>query len=1028
MAATALLKFSQGPLVGADGRALKGVIGTPVMVQNSVNTDVASWQIDLVYVDPASAVVPATPYAFNDNGNTPTATFTPDVRGSYRFVLKVWGAPGRVGNPTSVDIRIFAVPEINGFVVPAAQLWPRPLPPIGSGDPTAKPSEFNFDGQGFGWAGDGADDGLLNSLVRRVDSLTSATSVQEAVPVLSNGQTLFTLSRPTTSDSTVVMYINGSKAVYGSDYTANGTTVTYTGPLSLVTTDIVEFWYIVGGQFVGNNSSRQESLPVTLVGQTTFTLSETPTSAATVEMFVNSAKMQYGVDYSVVGDTVSYTGSISLQVTDVVEFWYVIGPIVAGSNEPPDFLPDPDTAGPLEKLQIFGAVSPKSVIQRGQNLWVVDQGDSQHSPSSLIRYDLASRRPKAVARAGSLGPVWKAVAFATDTSGVILVDDAGSRYLLEVSVSGEDVTVDTDTPYVIGPSTGTDLLTDPWHPYSHEAPLFFAGGYYWTITATDIIRVDPLTLGEPSTVATLMDCRWLVYDADITHYTDNQPRLWALLNVVNPVVLRIEVTGFTIDSSVFIFSGDDSTATQILIGGNKLFVVGFDGASADHIGRVDLSTVTLDDVGAIPSIEGPLSAVYDNLLGRLIVTSIGSGSTNYVISRVNPTTLVTEQTVAGSNLLYTATDALIPYALFALGSAWIPDIYASTIRQVTPSSLAISNLHPRSLEYQSPNYANNLFFLDPNATYSYAFGSSENPYKKISDALRIASGASTLVLARGDYTVTDPGPVASLLDLNVVGRGDPSLTVIPSISAPGTTASFQNVTVDSITAGSVILDNCVIASGATITATTVQLQNTVSNATTFTTSNLYLDSVSAYWFDTNGSTVSGVRTLLGAGISVTVPNGSPVTTTSAIVPPGCSVSNGVLSLFRGGQNVSNVTLSLNGSTSVLPIVFSGLDANRHYNCTFGYRCVIWPSATRANVGSMDCVVDLYIVTNGLGVATVTVQTTPTPDVSRLPAAISTATTTVSASAGGVTIYASRPTGVACLVRAKWWVVEFEDIT
>ena len=243
MAATALLRFTQGLTVGANGQALKGVIGTAVMVLNSDNTDVASWQIDLVYVDPASALVPATPYAFNDNGSVATATFTPDVRGSYRLVLKVWALPGRVGDPTDTDIRVFAVPEINGFVVPPAQLWPRPLPPLDSGNPGAKASEFNFGGQIYGWAGNGLNDGLLNELIRRVDHLSNNCR-QESLPVTVGGQTTFTLSVATTSNTTVQMYLNSAKMQYGVDYSVIGVNVTYAGSIVLQTTDVVEFWYV----------------------------------------------------------------------------------------------------------------------------------------------------------------------------------------------------------------------------------------------------------------------------------------------------------------------------------------------------------------------------------------------------------------------------------------------------------------------------------------------------------------------------------------------------------------------------------------------------------------------------------------------------------------------------------------------------------------------------------------------------------------------------------------------------------------
>jgi hypothetical protein len=243
MAATALIKFTQGLTIGANGQALKGVIGTAVNVLNSDNTDVASWQIDLVYVDPSSAVVPATPYAFDDSGSVASATFTPDVRGSYRFVLKVWDVPNRIGDPIDTDIRVFAVPEVNGLVVPAAQLWPRPLPPIASGEPGAKEAEFNFGGQTYGWAGNGINDGLLGELIRRIDHLSSSYH-QESLPVTVDGQTAFTLSSATTSNTTVQMYLNGAKMQYGVDYSVSGATVTYAGSIATQTTDVVEFWYI----------------------------------------------------------------------------------------------------------------------------------------------------------------------------------------------------------------------------------------------------------------------------------------------------------------------------------------------------------------------------------------------------------------------------------------------------------------------------------------------------------------------------------------------------------------------------------------------------------------------------------------------------------------------------------------------------------------------------------------------------------------------------------------------------------------
>lgn len=166
MPASALLKFTQGATVGGDGRALVGVLTTSVALANVNNSGVQSWQIDLVYVDPTSSLTITTAYAFNDASSTPAANFTPDVRRSYRWVLKVWDVPNRVGDPTNVDIRVFSVRELNGVLIPPSQVWPPPLPDTRSGELTAKPNEMNFDGQLEGWHGTGLD-GLLNQLLAK---------------------------------------------------------------------------------------------------------------------------------------------------------------------------------------------------------------------------------------------------------------------------------------------------------------------------------------------------------------------------------------------------------------------------------------------------------------------------------------------------------------------------------------------------------------------------------------------------------------------------------------------------------------------------------------------------------------------------------------------------------------------------------------------------------------------------------------------------------------------------------------------
>jgi hypothetical protein len=71
--------------------------------------------------------------------------------------------------------------------------------------------------------------------------------VQETISVTAPGQTAFTLAQAPLDDGAVEMFINGLKQQHGVDYSVSGTTVTYLGTPSLITTDVVEFWYMVAG-------------------------------------------------------------------------------------------------------------------------------------------------------------------------------------------------------------------------------------------------------------------------------------------------------------------------------------------------------------------------------------------------------------------------------------------------------------------------------------------------------------------------------------------------------------------------------------------------------------------------------------------------------------------------------------------------------------------------------------------------------------------------------------------------------------
>jgi len=164
MPATALIVFDQGG-PGTAGEAFEGSTGSLVTVTNDDNTDVTSWTITLTDVPPDSALVPGVLGTAVDN--TPTASFTPDVAGSFRILLEVSD-----GVTPDTDIRNFGIRNTRGFIFPSYGLLPDPKPVTGSGLPGSKPNEYNFGGQTRGWSGDRAS-GLLEEFMTKYDDLPS---------------------------------------------------------------------------------------------------------------------------------------------------------------------------------------------------------------------------------------------------------------------------------------------------------------------------------------------------------------------------------------------------------------------------------------------------------------------------------------------------------------------------------------------------------------------------------------------------------------------------------------------------------------------------------------------------------------------------------------------------------------------------------------------------------------------------------------------------------------------------------------
>jgi len=196
MPATALLKFAIDSVDGPDGQAAELVFSDlpkDVVVKNSDDTGVGSWQLDLLY-SPPGATTPATlELAFADDGSSPLNLTVPiNIPGSWRFMLKVWSGANRTGAPTDIDIRNVLAKTAAGFHIPPPQIFPLPLPSLSSGFAGAKPNEVNLGGrEDLGWSGNDSD-GLLNDFLRHFTPSGGSSVPLTAVFYVDPGRTTST--------------------------------------------------------------------------------------------------------------------------------------------------------------------------------------------------------------------------------------------------------------------------------------------------------------------------------------------------------------------------------------------------------------------------------------------------------------------------------------------------------------------------------------------------------------------------------------------------------------------------------------------------------------------------------------------------------------------------------------------------------------------------------------------------------------------------------------------------------------------
>jgi hypothetical protein len=165
-----------------------------------------------------------------------------------------------------------------------------------------------------------------------------------------------------------------------------------------------------------------------------------------------------------------------------------------------------------------------------------------------------------------------------------------------------------------------------------------------------------------------------------------------------------------------------------------------------------------------------------------------------------------------------------------------------------------------------------------------------------------------------------------------------------------------------------------------------------------------------------------------SNFKVTLPDGSTFFATGMKVAPGVIKDGTEAAFYNGKETLVDVALNADPAQAVLVQDLTGFLANStNYSCTLQAEVRIWETADPSHSASMNTNVDLYISINGAGVPTVTVQTTPYIDDSRLTVLLNTADMNVTAAVHGFAIWAQRPPGLACKCSASWWVTKFKVV-
>lgn len=169
---------------------------------------------------------------------------------------------------------------------------------------------INFTGANIDVTSGGA--GIVNVEVTGIETI-----MHQELFTATAGQTTYVLSYMPINEQATEVFISGISQSPGTDFTLFGNIVTYIGDVVIGAGDSVLIKYFQAVSMNPEYTVMHQEIFTATIGQTVFTLIDSPISQQSTELFIDGVSQAVGIDYTVFGNQVTYTGGLTLNGNEI---------------------------------------------------------------------------------------------------------------------------------------------------------------------------------------------------------------------------------------------------------------------------------------------------------------------------------------------------------------------------------------------------------------------------------------------------------------------------------------------------------------------------------------------------------------------------------------------------------------------------------------------------------------------------------------------------------------------------------------